>query len=91
MWAPFWLRSIAAEDDAQRDLLGRIAKVLDPGGRVLFTAPEQACKWTDLLTGQRSRSLGAGEYGAVLESAGLILAATARDEGGNHYYDACKP
>lgn len=77
--------------DAQRALVRKVAKALNPGGRFLFTAPAQVCTWTDVLTGRPSRSLGAEEYQAVLADAGLVLVGEHRDEGDNHYYDARKP
>ena len=77
--------------DAQVALIHRVASVLLPGGSFLFTAPEQACTWTDMLTGRQSVSLGNEGYRAVLAAAGLELLAEHQDEGGNHYYDARKP
>lgn len=77
--------------DLQRDIIRRVASALNPGGRFVFTSPAQVCTWTDVLTGRQSLSLGADEYGAVLESAGLTLAGEHVDEGQNHYYDACRP
>lgn len=77
--------------DAQRALVRKVAKALDPGGGFLFTAPSQVCTWTDVLTGRPSRSLGAEEYQAVLADAGLVLIGEHRDEGDNQYYDARKP
>lgn len=74
----------------QRDLLLRIAPVLNSGGRLLFTGPAEVCVWTDVLTGGESRSLGAAEYRAIVEAAGLELVGEYRDEGDNHYYDACR-
>lgn len=77
--------------DVQCDLIRRVARALSPGGRFLFTAPAEACEWTDVLTGRRSRSLGLAEYRAILEDAGLELAGEHLDEGDNHYYDsACR-
>ncbi|MQA91818.1 MAG: methyltransferase domain-containing protein [Gemmatimonas sp.] len=52
--------------DAQAALVRRVASALKPGGRFLFTAPEQACTWTDMLTGRQSISLGAKVYRATL-------------------------
>lgn len=78
-------------EDTQRGLIKRIAGLLHPGGRFLFTAPELPCMWTDVLTGRPSRSLGREEYEAIAAGAGLILAGTARDEGENHYFDFVKP
>ncbi len=74
--------------DAQTALIGRIAPILRPGGRFLFTAPAPACSWTDVLTGRLSQSLGAVGYRAALRSAGLIEVAEYEDEGENHYFDA---
>lgn len=78
-------------DDAQRDLIRKVASVVNPGGRFLFTSPVQACIWTDVLTGRRSRSLGADEYVATLAEAGLVLVGEYQDEGDAHYYDARRP
>ncbi len=75
---------------AQRDLIERIAAVLEPGGRFLFTAPRQVCTWDDVLTGRRSASLGAEAYASILCRSGLRLVGEPVDEGGNHYYDAQK-
>jgi len=75
---------------AQRALIGRVAGVLRPDGRFLFTSPRQACAWDDVLTGRRSSSLGAEEYGRILDEAGLQLIAEHVDEGENHYFEARK-
>lgn len=72
---------------AQRALIQRIAGVLRPGGRFLFTAPAQACAWDDVLTGRASRSLGAAAYAAVCADAGLETVGSFLDEGDNHYFD----
>lgn len=72
--------------DTQADLIRRIAAVLNPGGRFLFTAPEQSCTWRDVLTGKESISLGATAYEKVAEEAGLKLTETTLDEGENHYF-----
>lgn len=77
-------------EKAQRTLIGNVAEALNPGGRFLFTAPRQVCAWDDVLTGRRSTSLGAEEYGRILEAAGLGLIAEHVDEGGNHYFEARK-
>lgn len=74
----------------QRELLGRIASVLRPAGRFLFTAPTQDGQWTDISTGLPSTSLGREEYIRALNAAGLELATEFHDEGDNHYYDAIK-
>jgi SAM-dependent methyltransferase len=76
--------------DAQRSVLAKLATALEPGGRLLFTAPAVACSWQDALTGLPSRSLGAIAYAEALHRSGLALAAEYDDEGDNHYYDAVK-
>lgn len=75
----------------QRKLLGNVASVLEPGGRLLFSAPREVCRWSDTLTGRTSMSLGADAYAAHLERVGLSLARCHSDEGGNNYYDVVKP
>ena len=77
-------------DDSQRDLLGRMAAALKPGGRLLFSAPREVGVWDDLLTGQRSSSLGAEAYRSILAGSGLQLVGERIDEGENHYYEARK-
>ena len=77
--------------DAQLGLITRMAAVLEPGGRLLFTAPAQPCSWVDVLTGRKSQSLGEVIYKATLEAAGLVLAPGYSDEGENYYYHAIKP
>lgn len=75
----------------QRKLLASVARVLEPGGRFLFSAPREVCQWHDTLTGRASISLGADAYAAHLASVGLRLDGCRSDEGGNNYYDAVKP
>ena len=72
----------------QRAVIARLAEAVKPGGRLLFTAPWQACAWEDRLTGRRSVSLGADEYSRTIADAGLGLAAQHVDEGANHYFEA---
>ena len=79
---------LPAED--QRAVIARVAAALHPGGRFLFTAPRQACDWTDSLTGQPSLSLGEDAYRRTLEQAGLHLTGVRTDAGGNHYFDAVR-
>jgi SAM-dependent methyltransferase len=76
--------------DSQGALIGRAAAALEPGGSFLFTAPEPACTWTDVLTGCPSTSLGGVAYRELLAASGLTVAAEHRDEGENHYYEAWK-
>jgi len=75
----------------QRQVIERVARALEPGGRFLFSAPRQACEWADTLTARPSLSLGEAEYRRVLDQAGLCLSGHFVDEGGNHYFDAVAP
>lgn len=75
---------------AQVDLLRRVATVLRPGGRLLFTAPSQGISWLDAMTGEESRSLGAETYRTTLAAVGVSVLREYEDEGENHYYDAVK-
>jgi SAM-dependent methyltransferase len=75
---------------AQRIVLTKVAHSLQPGGRFLFTAPRQACTWTDVMTGAESRSLGAELYEALLRGLGLNVSHGRVDEGENHYFFAKK-
>jgi len=71
---------------AQALVLEKVARVLEPPGRFLFTAPRQPLEWLDAMTGRRSYSLGERTYERLLRAAGLTLVADAQDEGENHYY-----
>ena len=72
--------------EKQIALIGKIAEALEPGGSLIFTAPEQACTWNDVLTGHLSTSLGAQKYGEVLGRHGLTVVGEDSDEGDNHHY-----
>jgi 2-polyprenyl-3-methyl-5-hydroxy-6-metoxy-1,4-benzoquinol methylase len=78
--------------DEQRRLIQRVASIVKPGGRLLFTssAGTEPLVWTDAMTGLESRSLGAAEYRAALASVGLTVIREYEDEGENHYFDALK-
>jgi len=76
--------------DEQRRLIQRVADILVPGGRLLFTSPVEPLVWNDAMTGCESRSLGAPEYRQQLEEAGLLLIREYEDEGANHYFDVSK-
>jgi cyclopropane fatty-acyl-phospholipid synthase-like methyltransferase len=76
--------------DVQERLIRRVAQALKRGGRFLFSSPTEACDWEDVLTGQRSSSLGAAAYEDLLSRAGLTLVEEYLDEGDNHYYDSRK-
>jgi cyclopropane fatty-acyl-phospholipid synthase-like methyltransferase len=74
----------------QAALIARIADILVPGGRFLFTAPIEAGAWRDLCTGLECRSLGRDRYEELLINAGFRVLKTYEDEGANNYYEAEK-
>ncbi|SFW29472.1 class I SAM-dependent methyltransferase [Luteibacter sp. UNCMF366Tsu5.1] len=78
------------DEDDQREVLRRIADALEPGGRLLFSAPREICQWDDLLTCRTSRSLGEDAYVAHLQTLGLHVVGCLNDEGGNNYFDVVK-
>jgi 2-polyprenyl-3-methyl-5-hydroxy-6-metoxy-1,4-benzoquinol methylase len=81
---------LAAPD--QRLFIERVARVLRPGGRLLFTScgVAEPVVWNDAMTGLESRSLGEAEYRRLLADAGLSIVGEYDDEGQNHYFDARK-
>ncbi|HET7216074.1 MAG TPA: class I SAM-dependent methyltransferase [Terriglobia bacterium] len=79
---------LSAED--QRRLIRRMADMLVPGGRLLFTSTAEPTVWNDAMTGRESRSLGAEDYRRQLSAVGVSVASEYEDEGQNHYYDALK-
>lgn len=78
--------------EEQRRLIRRVADILTPGGRLLFTscAGREPLVWNDAMTGLESRSLGAEEYRSQLTAVGLSVIREYEDEGENHYFDAFK-
>ena len=78
------------DEVAQRQLLLKCVAHLRPGAQLLFTAPREAVEWTDVLTGQRSRSLGEDRYHFLLLEAGMQRLDSRTDEGGNHYYQSSR-
>jgi SAM-dependent methyltransferase len=83
------LMFLLSPEDQQR-LIQRIAKILVPGGRLLFTSPAEPVVWNDAMTGLESRSLGAEEYRRQISAVGLSVSSEYEDEGQNHYLDAFK-
>lgn len=75
---------------AQHTVIARVARVLVPGGRFLFTAPREVRVWADALTGRESRSLGAAEYRSLLRQSGCEVRHGRTDTGDNHYFFATK-
>jgi SAM-dependent methyltransferase len=78
--------------EAQRQLIERIAEILVPGGRLLFTACAgvHPLVWNDAMTGLESRSLGGTEYRRLLSAVNLFVTNEYEDQGQNHYFDAVK-
>jgi len=70
----------------QERLIHKVARALVPGGRFVFTAPRQACRWKDAMTGRPSVSLGAERYRTLVNAAGLTMIGEMEDEGESHYY-----
>jgi hypothetical protein len=64
---------------------------LNPGGKLLFTAPLDKIEWKDAMTGQLSRSLGAEQYRQLMLAPGLSIGEEFNDEGGNHYFSGVRP
>src|SRR5215212_11008808 len=81
-----WGLLFLLEPVAQALVIEKVASALNPGGRFLFTAPQEPLEWLDAMTGRRSQSLGAKTYERLLCDAGLTWVAEAQDEGENHYY-----
>jgi SAM-dependent methyltransferase len=85
-----WGLMFLVPTETQRQLIHKIAGILVPGGRLLFTSPAEPVVWNDAMTGLESRSLGADEYRRELSSVGLSVANEYEDEGRNHYFDVVK-
>ena len=85
-----WGLMFLLQPHEQRRLIQRIADILVPGGRLLFTSEADPLTWNDAMTGLESRSLGGAEYRALLSSVGLSVISEYEDEGQNYYFDAVK-
>lgn len=85
-----WGLIFLLEASVQTELIPKVANVLVPGGRFVFTAPRLACTWNDAMTGRRSISLAPEEYRLLLETSGLRVVDEPEDEGDNHYYMTVK-
>ena len=62
-------------ESEQAAVITRIAHVLVPGGRCLFTAPTEAGTWQDVNTGIECVSLGCKRYENILKESGLRILA----------------
>ncbi len=76
--------------EVQSLLIRKVSRVLNRGGKFLFTSPKQVCEWSDALTGRNSVSLGLEAYHRILIAEGLAPVGERQDEGENHYYLALK-
>lgn len=87
-----WGLIFLLQPEEQRLLIRRVADILVPGGRFLFTSSSgtEPLVWNDGMTDLESRSLGAAEYRKLLSEVGLYVTREYEDVGGNHYYDAVK-
>jgi SAM-dependent methyltransferase len=85
-----WGLMFLLSPEDQRRLIRRIADILVPGGRLLFTCPAEIGSGDDMMTGRETRSPGAEEYRRQLSAVGLSIASQYEDEGGNHYFDVFK-
>lgn len=85
-----WGLMFLLNPESQGLVVRKVSRALVPGGRFLFTAPEQACEWRDVLTGLESVSLGAEAYCRMLSAEGLTVIGQEQDDGDNHYYLAAK-
>jgi cyclopropane fatty-acyl-phospholipid synthase-like methyltransferase len=74
----------------QAKLITKVSQHLKTGGKFLFTAPYQKAKWTDIMTGRESESLGKKEYLELLEKNGFAVTEGLSDEGGNYYYSCTR-
>jgi 2-polyprenyl-3-methyl-5-hydroxy-6-metoxy-1,4-benzoquinol methylase len=86
-----WGLLFLLEEDAQFEVLAKVANVLRPGGRFMFTAPRDSISWTDGMTQRPSRSLGVNVYEQFLRQFALEVSSGVTDEGDNHYYFVTKP
>ena len=76
--------------ESQRILIDKVARVLNPNGKFLFTATKEPVTWMDNLTDLPSISLGHEVYEQELAAHRLVLVGNDQDEGGNYYYFAIK-
>jgi SAM-dependent methyltransferase len=73
-----WGLMFLLSPEDQRRLIQRIADILVPGGRLLFTSPAEIGFGNDVMTGLESRSLRAEEYRRRLSAVGLSVTSEMR-------------
>ena len=78
------------DEPDQALFIERVAKILRPNGRLLFTAPLEIGTWKDSVTGHECLSLGHETYEAQLEKFGFVVVDTYIDVGQNNYYEAIR-
>jgi SAM-dependent methyltransferase len=86
-----WGLLFLLEPAVQAQVIAKVGRALEPGGRFVFTAHTEPKEWLDAMTERRSQSLGAQTYERLLHDAGMVWVGEAWDEGENHYYFAEKP
>lgn len=85
-----WGLIFLLSSDTQIKLLKKISKSLNPGGKLLFTAPKQKTEWEDLLTKNKSKSFGAKRYKEILLEYDVRIIKEFKDEGENFYLEGVK-
>ena len=75
-------------ESEQVALIARVARIVVPGGRFLFTAPLEVGTWADMNTGLECISLGQERYKELLAQFDFRVVTTHMDEGANNYYEA---
>jgi SAM-dependent methyltransferase len=85
-----WGLMFLLKAEEQHLLIQKIAEILVPGGRLLFTSGAKSGIWKDAMTGLESVSLGPDQYRKLLEGVGISVAEEYEDVGENHYFDAFK-
>lgn len=78
-------------EETQLALIPKMAAALNPGGKLMFTAPLDRVEWKDIMTEQDSRSLGGEQYRNLISASGLSIGEEFDDEGGNHYFSGVRP
>lgn len=85
-----WGLLFLLQEETQAAIIKKAGIALGTGGRLLFTSPAQRLEWDDVMTGQRSVSLGRDKYVILLAESRLSLISEFEDEGENHYFSAVK-
>ncbi len=76
------------DENDQLRTIERVAEILRPGARFLFTAPVEIGSWRDRSTGHPCVSLGQAVYEQALSDSGFGNIKRYVDSGMNNYYDA---